>query len=86
MNHTVFKFDWIFCFQLSLSGNHIVDIKGISAALSLRVLDLSDNSIVAIEGNVICNPVLVWYTSTVVHVNCTIMYLHNCNEIQQLVS
>ena len=62
MNHTVFKFDWIFCFQLSLSGNHIVDIKGISAALSLRVLDLSDNSIVAIEGNVIFIPVAVWYT------------------------
>ena len=59
MNHTVFKSDKIFCFQLSLSGNHIVDIKGISAALSLRVLDLSDNSIVAIEGNVICSSVAV---------------------------
>ena len=61
LNHIVFKFDRIFCFQLSLSGNHIVDIKGISAASSLRVLDLSDNSIVAIEGNVtcICSPVPV---------------------------
>ena len=59
LNHTVFKFDRIFCFQLSLSGNHIVDIKGISAASSLRVLDLSDNSIVAVEGNDICSPVSV---------------------------
>ena len=40
----------VFGFQLSLSGNHIVDIKGISAAVSLRVLDVSNNSIVAIEG------------------------------------
>ncbi len=43
---------FFFRFQLSLAGNHIVDIKGISAASTLRVLDLSDNSIVAIEGTV----------------------------------
>ena len=42
----------LFCafFQLSLSGNHIVDMKGVSAAQGLRVLDLSNNSIVCIEG------------------------------------
>lgn len=59
MNYIVFKFDWIFCFQFFLFSNYIVDIKGISVVLSLRVLDFSDNSIVVIEGNVICNLVLV---------------------------
>ena len=49
-NESHLKFAWICSFQLSLASNHIVDIKGISAASSLRVLDLSNNSIVATEG------------------------------------
>lgn len=36
--------------QLSLAGNQIDDMKGISGAQGLRVLDLSDNNIPCIEG------------------------------------
>ena len=41
---------WALFYQLSLARNHIVDMRGISAAERLRVLDLSNNSIVCIEG------------------------------------
>ena len=37
--------------QLSLADNHIVNMKGTGAAINLRVLDLSNNSVVEIEGS-----------------------------------
>lgn len=44
------KFAFLIFQQLSLAGNHIDNMTGISAAQGLRVLDLSNNNIVCIEG------------------------------------